>query len=95
MIYPKLGVTGKNFFDYAGAVCEEDDMQERPYIERCDMDISELLRDSEANEFENPQKETDPGESFGVTYEDTLPIVSCWIPEAKTCFLSDPICRDN
>ena len=65
---------------------EDEDVQEQPYIERCDMDISELLCDMEADEFENPEEEIEPGESFDVTYEDTLPSIACRIPEAEDIF---------
>ena len=62
------------------------DMASVQYIERIDMDISDLLQDSEASEFEDSETEIEPGVIGFSTYEDFLPSDAFWMPDAGDIF---------
>ena len=62
------------------------DMSAIPYIERIDMDISDILQDSDASNFEDSEEEIKPGESFDATYENVLPSDALWMPDAGDIF---------
>lgn len=57
-----------------------------PYIERYDMDISDVLQGVDAQEFELSEDAIEPGENFDVTFEGTLPSVAFWLSDIGDAF---------
>lgn len=64
----------------------EADSPAEPYFERVDMDISDILQGFDADEFENPDEDIKPGESYDFSCEGTLPSLSFWMPDAGDTF---------